>query len=199
MAYMTDAGRVDGRRKRGEDNRDRIIGAMLALIREGNYAPGAEQVAARAEVGLRTVFRHFEDMDRLYREIARPLEAELRHLAQKPFTSTHWQDCILELVDRRCHAFEKLAPYRRAANVHRHRSEQLAQDGRRFATVLREILKHNLPEEFRGSDLLETLDVLMSIETWLRLREEQGLSPARSREVLESAVRRLLELPAQNA
>jgi AcrR family transcriptional regulator len=172
---------------------------MLALIREGNYTPRAEQVAARAEVGLRTVFRHFEDMDRLYREIARPLEAELRHLAQKPFTSTHWQDCILELVDRRCHAFEKLAPYRRAANVHRHRSEQLAQDGRRFATVLREILSHNLPEEFRGSDLLETLDVLMSIETWLRLREEQGLSPARSREVLESAVRRLLELPAQNA
>lgn len=172
---------------------------MLALIREGNYTPRAEQVAARAEVGLRTVFRHFEDMDRLYREIARPLEAELRHLAQKPFTSDHWQDCILELVVRRCHAFEKLAPYRRAANVHRHRSEQLAQDGRRFATVLREILSHNLPEEFRGSDLLETLDVLMSIETWLRLREEQGLSPARSREVLESAVRRLLELPAQNA
>jgi len=196
---MSDAVRVDGRRQRGEDNRARIVRAMLQLILDGDYTPNAEQVATRAEVSLRTVFRHFEDMDRLYREIASPLETELRQLAQKPFTSDHWQGCVLELVDRRSQAFEKLAPYRRAANVHRHRSQQLAEDGRRFAIVLREILKHNLPEELHGTDLLETLDVLMSIETWLRLREEQGLSPERAQQVLESAVRRLLETPAVKA
>ena len=196
---MSDAVRVDGRRQRGEDNRARIVRAMLELILDGDYTPNAEQVATRAEVSLRTVFRHFEDMDRLYREIASPLETELRQLAQKPFTSDHWQARILELVDRRSQAFEKLAPYRRAANVHRHRSQQLAEDGRRFAIVLREILKHNLPEAFHGTDLIETLDVLMSIETWLRLREEQGLSPERAQQVLESAVRRLLETPAAKA
>ena len=196
---MSDAVRVDGRRQRGEDNRARIVRAMLELILDGDYTPNAEQVATRAEVSLRTVFRHFEDMDRLYREITSPLEAELRQLAQKPFASSHWQGRILELVDRRSQAFEKLAPYRRAANVHRHRSHQLAEDGRRFATILREILKHNLPEEFHGTDLLETLDVLMSIETWLRLREEQGLSPKRAQQVLESTVGRLLETPAANA
>jgi AcrR family transcriptional regulator len=166
---------------------------MLGLILEGEYTPNAEQVAARAEVSLRTVFRHFEDMDRLYREMTSPLESELRQLAQKPLAANHWKGRILELVDRRSKAFEKLAPYRRAANAHRHRSEQLAEDGRRFAIVLREILQHNLPDEFHGTDLLETLDALMSIETWLRLREEQGLSPTRAQQVLESAVRRLLE------
>ncbi|MFM8818949.1 MAG: TetR/AcrR family transcriptional regulator, partial [Phenylobacterium sp.] len=55
----------DGRRRRGLDSRDRIIAAMLDLAREGEVAPGAERVAARAEVGLRTVFRHFRDMDSL--------------------------------------------------------------------------------------------------------------------------------------
>ncbi len=196
---MSDAVRVDGRRQRGEDNRARIIQAMLELILDGDYTPSAEQVAARAEVSLRTVFRHFEDMDRLYREIASPLESELRELAQKPFTSNHWQGRILELVDRRSRAFEKLSPYRRAANVHRHRSAQLAEDGRRFAIALREILRFNVPEALHGSDVFETLDVLLSIETWLRLREEQGLSPERAQAVLESAVHRLLETSAADA
>jgi AcrR family transcriptional regulator len=196
---MSDAQHVDGRRQRGEENRARIIQAMLDLILDGDYTPSAEQVAVRAEVSLRTVFRHFEDMDRLYREIASPVEAELRRLAKKPLTADHWQGCILELVDRRSQAFETLAPYWRAANAHRHRSAQLAEYGRQFATALREILKHNLPEQFHKTDLLEALDVLMSIETWLRLRQDQGLSPLRSQQVLKSAVRRLLEIPAANA
>ncbi len=57
----------DGRRRRGLDNRGRIIAAMLEIIRRGETA-SAEQVAAQADVGLRTVFRHFQDMDSLYRE-----------------------------------------------------------------------------------------------------------------------------------
>jgi len=196
---MNDAVRVDGRRQRGDENRARIVRAMLELILAGDYTPNAEQVAARANVSLRTVFRHFEDMDRLYREITSPLEAELRQLAQKPFTANHWKGRILELVDRRSQAFEKLAPYRRAADAHRHRSRQLAEDGQRFARVLREILSSNMPEAFRGSPLHEALDLLLSIETWLRLRGEQGLSPAAAREVLETAVRQLLESAATTA
>ena len=60
---------LDGRRRRGQDNKARIVAAMLEMVREGELAPSAEQVAARADVGLRTVFRHFQDMDSLYREI----------------------------------------------------------------------------------------------------------------------------------
>ena len=61
----------DGRRLRSIDSRARIVKAMLALIEEGDMAPGAEAVAARAEVGLRTVFRHFKDMESLYRDVGR--------------------------------------------------------------------------------------------------------------------------------
>jgi len=61
---------VDGRRQRGQDNRARIVAAMMDIVREGQIAPSAEQVAARADVGLRTVFRHFQDMDSLYREMS---------------------------------------------------------------------------------------------------------------------------------
>ena len=55
----------DGRRRRGQDNRARIVAAMLEIIHGGELSPGAEQVAQRADVALRTVFRHFSDMDSL--------------------------------------------------------------------------------------------------------------------------------------
>ena len=61
--------RTDGRRARGHVSRSRIVAAMIELVREGCVAPTAEQVALRADVGLRTVFRHFDDMESLYREI----------------------------------------------------------------------------------------------------------------------------------
>lgn len=47
---------TDGRKLRSEDSKRRIVSAMLELVREGRMAPTAEEVANRAEVGLRTVF-----------------------------------------------------------------------------------------------------------------------------------------------
>ena len=43
---------------------------MLELVREGRIAPTAEEVAQRASVGLRTVFRRFKDMESLYAEMS---------------------------------------------------------------------------------------------------------------------------------
>ena len=56
---------VDGRRQRSLTSQRRIVEAMLALVGEGHLTPSAELVAERAEVGLRTVFRQFKDMDTL--------------------------------------------------------------------------------------------------------------------------------------
>ena len=60
---------TDGRRRRSQRSRDRIVTAMIDLVEAGAITPSAEEVAARAEVGLRSVFRHFRDMESLYREI----------------------------------------------------------------------------------------------------------------------------------
>ena len=71
----------DGRRRRGEDNRAKIVAAMLEIIHAGEIAPSAELVAQRADVGLRTVFRHFQDMDSLYREMSVVIGKELHAAA----------------------------------------------------------------------------------------------------------------------
>jgi AcrR family transcriptional regulator len=193
-AAASDPAESDGRRRRSLDSRARIVAAMLELIREGEISPGAEQVAGRAQVGLRTVFRHFKDMDSLYREMSAVIEGELRKVAEQPFKTDNWRARVDELIERRSQAFERIAPFKRASEVHRHRSKFLEGDSSRLSQTLREILKNILPPEFSNELLtLETVDLLLSYETWIRLRRDQSLTPKRAREVLLAAVRKVLD------
>ena len=185
---------TDGRRLRGQDNRARIVAAMLEIIHAGEVSPSAEQVAQRADVGLRTVFRHFQDMDSLYREMSVVIAAELREVAGRPFKSQDWRERVVELIERRGWAFEKVGPFLRASTVFRYRSKFLEVDNVRLVTALRDILKAQLPPAVARDQLkLEALDLLLSYESWSRLRREQGLSPKRARDTLAAAVRRILD------
>lgn len=183
---------TDGRRRRGEDNRAKIVAALLALVHEGDYTPGAEQVAERAQVSLRTVFRHFEDMEQLYAEIVAPIEAELRGVAARPFATDDWRGKLAEVVDRRSTAYETYTPLLRAAEVHRYKSPRLVEANARFAFASRTIIRGILPPELQDGWMLGALEVLLSFEGWLRLRS-QGLDVEAAREVLKTAIAKLTE------
>jgi AcrR family transcriptional regulator len=185
---------TDGRRRRGQDNRARIVAAMLEIIHAGEFSPSAETVAARADVGLRTVFRHFQDMESLYREMGVVIEAELRAVMAIPFKAQDWRGRVLELIERRSSAFERIGPFLRASVVVRHRSSAMETENSKLATVARAVLKAQLPPEVARDQLtFEALDLLLSFETWSRLRRTQGLTPKRARETLDAAVRALID------
>jgi AcrR family transcriptional regulator len=185
---------LDGRVRRGQDNRASIVAAMLALIRAGDVSPGAEAVAARADVGLRTVFRHFKDMDSLYSEMSEVIFGELRAVADTPFVAKDWKGRVLELVARRAFGFEKIAPFRRAVDAQRHGSKFLDADHARFVAAQREIVRREVPPEVaQDTPVFEALDLLLSYETWSRLRREQELSARQAREVLEGLVKRVID------
>lgn len=188
---MTSKEIIDGRRQRGQNNRARIVKAVLELTREGVFTPSAEQVARRAAVSPRTVFRHFADMDSLYREVSQPIESELREIAGRPFRSDDWRERLMELVERRCEAFDRIAPFRRAAEAQRHRSEFLEQSSLQLASVSRGILEGVLPEASHQSDIFEAIDMLLSFPAWNRLRSEQGLNNKRACDVLKAAVAKI--------
>ena len=166
---------------------------MLDLIHAGDLAPSAEQVAQRADVGLRTVFRHFQDMDSLFREMSVVIMGELHAAAEAPFRSADWRERVVELVERRGWAFEKVGPFLRATSLLQRRSKYMDIDHARLVKALREILKQQLPPAVAGDRLkLEALDLLLSFEAWSRLRREQGLSAQRAQDTLAAGVRRLI-------
>ncbi|MDO9126399.1 MAG: TetR/AcrR family transcriptional regulator, partial [Parvibaculum sp.] len=179
----------DGRRLRSEVSRRRIVEAMRELIREGAVAPRAEEVAARADVGLRSVFRHFDDMESLYREIAEAMLVEVTPMLNLPQPAGTTAEIVAEMIDRRIKLFERIMPFRTAADVHLHRSPFLLEDRLRMNEMLRKAMRSALPAEFRKDrTLLDALEAVFSFEFWRRLRWDQQLSPAQARRTVELAV-----------
>jgi len=186
---------TDGRRQRSEASRERIVKAMLALVAEGDVSPGAENVAARAGVGLRTVFRHFENMESLYQQISAAVTAELVPMAKEPYRSTDWPGQLTELIERRAEIFERVMPYKIAGEVHRHQSAFLDRQAAEFVREQRTGLIQLLPAEIQGdAALLEGLDLLLSFESWRRLRKDQKLPPRGATQILKTLVSSLLGL-----
>src|SRR6478752_6202099 len=67
----------DGRVRRGERSGQAIVEALIDLVGNGILEPTAQQVAARAGVGIRTVFRRFSDMERLFAEMSTQVQGEV--------------------------------------------------------------------------------------------------------------------------
>lgn len=180
----------DGRRERSRSSRARIVAAMLELVAGGEVSPGAAQVAAVAGVGLRSVFRHFKDMDALYREMTEAIEVKVLPILLRPPEGATWQERLRNLAERRARIFETIMPYRISANVRRFESPYLMEDYRRLLRLEAETLNAHLPDAVQAdSAAAHGLNVILGFGTWRLLRHDQGL-PA---EEAGAVVRRMLD------
>ncbi len=190
-ATGAESGPVDGRKARSERSRQQIIDALFRLVRSGEVNPGAARVAERANVSLRTVFRHFEEIDSLYREMVNQCEARFLPIFMRPFEAQDWQGRVLELRDRRMQFFEDVMFLRICTEARRHQSDLIMADYKRFFRLERAGLDAVLPDRVRDdTDLMAAFDVALCFETYRRLRQEAGLSAERTR----AAVARLLDM-----
>jgi AcrR family transcriptional regulator len=188
----------DGRKVRRHKNRHRIVVAMLELVRAGAISPRAEEVAERAGVGLRTVFRHFDDMDSLYREMAEAMRQELQPLVSAPLESPDWNGKLDEMVLRRAALFERAMPFKNAADVHRHRSPFLRKDYETMRAAERDALDAALPAALKKKrEFFEALDQALCFSTWQHLRRDQKLTQDQARQTIEFAVRALVGAAAK--
>ena len=60
---MTDNNDIDGRSARRDRNLEAVVEAAIELIAEGQVAPGVTEIADRAGVSYRSVFRYFPERD----------------------------------------------------------------------------------------------------------------------------------------
>tara|TARA_B100000287_G_scaffold407344_1_gene432684 strand:+ start:450 stop:1016 length:567 start_codon:yes stop_codon:yes gene_type:complete len=59
----------DGRTLRSVKSQKLIVNAVIKLIKEGNLEPTAQMVADESGIGIRTVFRQFDDMENLLKSV----------------------------------------------------------------------------------------------------------------------------------
>jgi AcrR family transcriptional regulator len=187
---------IDGRVRRGAENRSALVEALVSLYEEGELTPTAAEIAQRAGVAVRSVYGHFGDVETLAAEVSqRQWEVHGPLMDATPIAGT-LRERVGELVARRSELFEAIAPVRRAGMLHAHHSETIAANLRRLSRRLRAQVAATFATELDSSDhteLLDTVDLLLAWESWDRLRSQQGCSPARARRVIESALVRLLD------
>lgn len=184
---------TDGRRLRAVRSRDRIVDAMLALVGEGDMNPSAAEIAERAGVGLRTVFRHFDDMDALYGEMRDRIEAAIRPIVTAPFTTKDWRGRLGELLQRRALIYERLLPYRIAGSARRFQSEFLRREQDATRAFESDAVRRLLPRSIANDAILAAaLDHAAGFEAWRSLRVDLGLSAKRAEEAVRRTVGALL-------
>ena len=139
---------TDGRRLRSRDSKRKIVAAMLELVREGRIAPTAEEVAQRANVGLRTVFRRFKDMESLYAEMAIAIGEQVAPIVDPALGDNTWAQNFTRLVTRRLRVYEVIMPYRVAAEVLKFQSDVLLTHHLNIVRTERERLKAVISQWF---------------------------------------------------
>ena len=185
---------MDGRQRRSARSREGIVQALFELVGSGVLRPTAQQVAETAGVGIRSVFRHFADMEGLFAEMDARLQAEALPILRAESVEGPLDRRACGLVERRVDFFERIAPYKRSGNLQRWRSDFLRGQHAILVRGLRSDLLRWLPELRRAPvDLVEGIDLVLSFEAWDRLRTDQRLGRDRARDAL---VRTVLALAA---
>jgi len=186
----------DGRRLRRERNRRAVVVSLLQLYSEDRLRPSSAEVAERAGLSPRSLFRYFEDVNDLAaaaieaaRADAEPLLA-LAATAGDPFAAR-----VAALAAGRRALFEQIGPAARAARVFEAEQPMVARglaEGRRF---LRAQVAQLFAAELNGpasASQLAAVDVATSFEAWELLRRDQRLNAVRAQAVMETALTLLL-------
>jgi hypothetical protein len=99
---------------------------------------------------------------------------------------------IEQLVTARAVTFEQITAYYLSGETRLHTSPTLQRARAQFAAQQRRQLRACLPEMGAHPEAVAAIELLTSMEGWLRLRRTQGLSAEQSQQAILAALNRLL-------
>lgn len=185
---------VDGRRLRSERSRLAIIDAALSLQQEGTLVPTAQQISERAGVGIRSFFRHFDDMESLFQAADDHIRGSYEALFLGGDRDGTVAERVEHAVERRARAYESIRNMVLGSLAQLWRYEVLRKNYARSQRGLRKDLDDWLPElKSLPRDKREAVDAIASFEMWHRLREIQGLGQKASIEVVSDLLKGLIQ------
>lgn len=191
--------RVDGRRAGRDRNRLAVVDALLDLYAEGNLRPGADEVAKRAGLSRRSVFRYFDDLDDLDRTAIARQQERVRPLWDiKGLGEGSLADRIAAMASMRCSLFETVAPAARVsrmrAPIHPVIASELGESRKLF---IRQVERQFAPElealaPAERKRMVAALDVACSFEAFDLMRAAHGMTVPQVREAMAAALGALL-------
>ena len=186
---------TDGRRLRRALNREAVVNALLDLYGEGNLRPSTDEIAERAGISPRSLFRYFEDADDLAGEaVTRQLRRAMPLLPFAVGPDAPFDVRVVALVDQRLRLFTTLGQAAHVARLRAPFQPRLAKslrDGRKF--LRSQVRTLFTPELMSMADddseaALAAADVLTGFESYQLLTGDQGLTVDEAKSVLLGAL-----------
>ena len=190
---------VDGRTARRDRGRTAVLEAALELFEEENLEPTPEQIAQRAGVSTRSVYRYFEDRDALVRAI-------IAHKQLKVLPLFHIEDIgngelttrLTRLVDSRLKVYDSIGATARAMAIKASSDPVISEQVQFRKSLFRQQIETNFAQEFEQMtsaqriDSLNAIDALTQVESLDRFRVDLQLSVADTQALLNTSIMALL-------
>jgi len=186
---------VDGRTARAVRTRDAIVDACISLVDEGDLRPTGPRIAERANVSVRSVFQHFDDLENLFAMVGERAVARVAQIVVTIDPALPFDERLDRCIRQRRDLLEAISPIRRAASVHAPGSPEITarlQAGHDFlrtevATVFATEIAA-MPAD-RRDVVLDMCDTALSWPCWENLRTMNGRSPDEAAVVVGQLVR----------
>lgn len=191
---------TDGRSLRRQRNREAVIVALLDLIREGHYDPAASEIADRAGVSHRSVFRYFEDLSDLVRAA---IDHEVRDTLPLAIIDDIGEGSLDERIDRliesRLRIFHRTYGIGKVARARALGIPAIDEGLATVAELYRSQLKVHFATELDTFDpeqhdtLIDAVQVVVSFESFDFFRRRLEVDDARLSDSWRFALRRILQ------
>lgn len=189
---------ADGRHTRQLENKAKVIRAMLDLVRETGDVPSVEEVAHRADVSRRSVFRFFANRELLLRATIDLMAREVRERFPLPEPADRpVAERIARFVEHRAAYYEFITPVRRiaerkkdvAAPIREAQARARAADREHIAAYFGDLGPHDAGDRERWTDAIW---LVASWNAWAALRLDYGRSVDETRAVVERSLRAIV-------
>ena len=184
----------DGRKLRSESTADHILNTAIKIARKGNIDNMSfNSIAKEANIGTRTIFRHFKDQEALQENLDQKLEEEFIN----SFSTIIREDTLENRIKNVCLTLIKL--YIKNQNIIRWtlrnvwRDKNLRKNMFSWNQTLRNFVYSILPEiQDKTKPEREIIFECMSFVFFLRLNVVQGLNEDQIKEIFILNTRKYL-------
>ena len=184
----------DGRKLRSESTADHILNTAIKIARKGNIDNMSfNSIAKEANIGTRTIFRHFKDQEALQENLDQKLEEEFIN----SFSNIIREDALENRIKNVCLTLIKL--YIKNQNIIRWtlrnvwRDKNIRKNMFSWNQTLRNFVYSILPEiQEKTKPEREIIFECMSFVFFLRLNVVQGLNEDQIKEIFILNTRKYL-------
>ena len=163
----------DGRINRSKTTLNKIVAPTISLLRKNNNGqiPTAQEIAVKSGVGIRTVFRHIDDMEGLIEEVNRRYLHDLESYIAKNNPKQNSKDQRIEhVIKERFYLYNTYQHVFNLTITSLNNSSAIRTGFIKFNHILRQRFEDLIPEiKMINKDKQNLIDTLISYAAWFRM------------------------------